>query len=363
MFSPVTRTQNKLRLAIDGPAGSGKTFTALAFAHALAGPGGRIAVIDTENSTASKYAGEQPDGGIWTWDNLNLLPGQYAPTTYAQAIREAGAAKYDVLIIDSLSHAWEGSGGALDQVDRASERGDGNKFAAWRNVTPQHRALVEAMMTSPCHVIATMRSKMEYVLEPNERGKMVPRKVGLKPIQRDGLEYEFDLVCDIDLGHIMTVSKSRCSAVDGQIVSKPTGEWIAPVRAWLYSGIEAPAPAPAVTPGPIPTAAPPVLTPEQARLREALLYLAQGSGAEARKLLATYAKTPGGKNGAAPPASVAAMDAAWVYATWRRVEPDYNVALRKAEDAAREREAAESAATSSPHAEPDEDAVHAGLPF
>jgi hypothetical protein len=343
MFTPVSRKQNRLRLALDGPAGSGKTYTALTFAFALA-PGGKVAVIDTENSTASKYAGKQPDGTIWQWDNLNLLPGQYSPSTYAQAIRAAGAAGYDVLVIDSLSHAWEGSGGALDQVDRASTSGDANRFTAWKNVTPQHRGLVDAMLTSPCHLIVTMRSKTEYVLEPNERGKMVPRKIGLKPIQRDGMEYEFDLVCDIDLQHTMTVSKSRCSAVDSQIVSRPNGEWIAPVRDWLYTGDAVAAPVAAtapdantapwdVTPGPVPVARPApaaTLTPEQTQLRTELLYLAHGDGGEARRLLAEF----GQRNGGTPPRAVSEMDTDWVRATLRAVEPAYHVAMRQAEDQA-----------------------------
>lgn len=331
MFAPVTRKQNRLRLAIEGPAGSGKTYTALGFAFALAGPNGRVALIDTENATASKYAGKQADGSVWQWDNCNLQPGSYAPSSYTQLIKAAGAAGYDVLVVDSLSHAWEGSGGALDQVDRA--KGAGNDFTAWRNVTPQHRAMVEALITSPCHVIVTMRSKMEYVLEQNERGKMVPRKVGLKPIQRDGVEYEFDLVLDIDLQHTMTVSKSRCSAVDGQVVARPTGAWIAPVREWLYSGI---APAPVVVPGPIPVAAPPSgpapavstpksLTAEQTELRTLLLEMAAGSVSEAQRLCAIYSETPGGKSAR----SVSDMPATWVAVTLAKVRDAHADWLRE----------------------------------
>lgn len=233
MFKPVSREQNRLRLALDGPAGSGKTFTALTFAFALAGPKGRIAVIDTEHHTASKYSGKQPDGSTWSWDHCDLDPGQYSPSSYAQAIIAAGQAGYDVLVVDSLSHAWIGTGGALDQIDRSK---DANKFTAWRDVSPQCNALVESILTSCCHTIVTLRSKMEYVLEADEKGKMVPRKVGMKPVQREGIEYEFDLLCDIDINHTMHVSKSRCSAVDGQVVHRPTGAWIEPVKAWLYSG-------------------------------------------------------------------------------------------------------------------------------
>lgn len=231
MFKPVNREQNRLRMAIDGPSGSGKTYTGLRFAFTLAGPTGRVAVIDTEHGSCAKYEGESPDGRPWKWDGVNLE--HFSPTTYEQAIKEAGRQGYDVLFIDSLSHAWMGVGGALDQVDRNAS---GNKFTAWKDVTPQHTAMVEAILHSPCHVIVTLRSKMEYVLEADEKGRMVPKKVGLKPIQRDGIEYEFDLVCDLDLGHTMKVSKSRCSAVDQAVVGTPQGIWIEAVRQWLLSG-------------------------------------------------------------------------------------------------------------------------------
>lgn len=231
MFKQINREQNRLRMAIDGPAGSGKTYTALRIAFVLAGPNGRVAVIDTEHGSAAKYAGDSPDGIPWKWDGLNLE--HFAPSNYEQAIKAAGQSGYDVLVIDSLSHAWMGVGGALDQIDRSR---DANKFTAWKDVTPQHTAMIEAILHSNCHVIVTLRSKMEYVLEDDERGKKVPKKIGMKPIQRDGVEYEFDLVCDLDLSHTMKVSKSRCSSVDQAVVNCPTGSFIEPVRQWLFSG-------------------------------------------------------------------------------------------------------------------------------
>jgi hypothetical protein len=238
MFKPVSREQTRLRLAIDGPSGSGKTYTALRFAHALAGPGGRVALIDTEHHSAAKYEGESPDGIQWKWDQCDLA--HFAPGAYEDAIRTAGRNGYDVLVIDSLSHAWIGVGGALDQVDKSKSA---NSFAAWRDVSPQHTAMVEAILRCPCHVIVTLRSKMEYVLEPDERGKMIPRKVGMKPVQREGVEYEFDVICDMDLDHTMRVSKSRCSTVDGAIVNKPSGAWIDRVKEWLQSGAKPSVPA------------------------------------------------------------------------------------------------------------------------
>lgn len=240
-FTRATKKQARLRLAIDGPSGSGKTFTALVAAFAIAGKDGRVAVIDTERGSASKYADRFP-----AYDSLELP--DFGPQTYTEAIRIAGEAGYDVLIIDSLSHAWEGEGGALDLVDKAAARGRGNSYTAWKDVTPLHRRMVDAMLQSPCHVIATMRSKIEYILEPDAKGHVVPRKVGMAPIQRQGIEYEFDVVADMDLEHKIIVSKTRCPAIDGLVEVKPTARWFAPLRDWLQDG----APATAQEPSPLP---------------------------------------------------------------------------------------------------------------
>lgn len=236
LFTKACRSKLKLRLALDGPAGAGKTYSALRFAFQMAGPSGHVAVIDTEHRSASKYIGLSPDGIPWQFDVCELE--HYAPSTYELAIREAATAGYDVLVIDSLSHAWQGVGGALDQVDRSKEKFN---FAAWREVTPQHNSMVESILAAPLHLIATMRTKMEYVVEEDDRGKKVPRKIGLKPIQREGLEFEFDVVVDLDESHILRVAKTRCPAIDGQIVSHPTGAWIEPIKRWLEVGVEPPA--------------------------------------------------------------------------------------------------------------------------
>lgn len=240
MFKPATRKKLKLRMALCGPSGSGKTYSALRFAAGLAN-GGRIAVIDTEHRSASKYLGESPDGTPWQFDVCEIV--HFAPTTYTQVIKEAGAAGYDVLVIDGLSQAWEGLGGALDQVDKKSDNG-GNSFTAWRDVTPQHRQLIETILACPCHVIATMRTKMEYVLEDQVdqktgKTKKVPRKVGMAPIQRAGMEYEFDVVGDLDLDHVFKVTKTRCPAIDGATIVRPNAGFMDELRRWLDHGTEA----------------------------------------------------------------------------------------------------------------------------
>jgi hypothetical protein len=227
-FQPATRKRRKLRMALDGPAGAGKSLTALRFAFAL---GQRVAVIDSEAGSIDVYAGDAPDGVPFAFDVLALT--SYSPSEYTSAIETAGSAGYDVIVIDSLSHAWRGQDGALELV---SKKG-GNKFAAWKDVTPMHNAMVEAILHSPAHIIATMRSKTGYVLETDANGKQVPRKVGLEPIQREGMEYEFDLYGSMDLSHILTVTKSRCSSVDGAIAVKPGAAFLAPVIRWLETGV------------------------------------------------------------------------------------------------------------------------------
>lgn len=244
-FKKAVRSKSKLRLAIDGPSGAGKTVTALRFACTL---GKRIAVIDSENGSAAKYQGTDFEGGRpIEFDVLELS--KYSPTDYTAAIEEAGREGYDVLVIDSLSHAWAGEGGALELKDRQADS-ERSSFTAWKTITPMHNRMVEAILKSPCHVIATMRSKTEYVLEVNERGKQVPRKVGTAPIQRPGMEYEFDIYGSMDHAHILTVTKSRCPAVADQVVAKPGAEFMRAVAAWLESGVDEPQPQPQPKPAP-----------------------------------------------------------------------------------------------------------------
>jgi hypothetical protein len=224
------REKLRLRLAIDGPSGSGKTVTVNRLAKAL---GPRVALIDTESGSARKYAGEDFGEGPIEFDVIELTT--FAPTEYTVAIEEAGRAGYDTLIIDSLSHAWEGKEGVLELVDK---RG-GNRFVAWREITPTHRRMIEAILTSPCHVLCTMRSKTEYVVDTDERGRAVPHKIGTGPVQRAGMEYEFDIYGSMNWSHILTITKSRCRTVDGAIVARPGAEWMAPVVAWLERGTAA----------------------------------------------------------------------------------------------------------------------------
>jgi hypothetical protein len=237
-FKKATKHAAKLRLAFVGPAGSGKTYSALSVATGL---GGKIAVIDTERGSASKYA------DLFSFDVLELE--SFAPEMFVEAIRAAEAAGYDIIIIDSLSHAWMGREGALEQVDNYARKSRDNSFAAWRHVTPKHNEMVDAIVGSRCHVIATMRSKTEWVVEKDKNGKSVPRKIGTAPIQRDGLEFEFDVVGDIDIENAFAITKTRCPALTGKLVDRPGAQIAEVLRAWLDG-----APRPADEPKPAPAA-------------------------------------------------------------------------------------------------------------
>lgn len=237
-FQKATKKKSRLRLAIDGPSGSGKTFTALIAASALAGPTGKIAVIDTERGSASLYSDK------FTFDVLELET--FSPQLYIDAINAAEAAGYSVIVIDSLSHAWEGEGGALDMVDKAAKRSQtANTFTAWKDVTPLQRKLVDAMLTCRSHIIVTMRSKTDYVIEQVERNGRtvsVPRKIGLAPIQRSGMEYEFTVFADMTLEHDMMVTKTRYDGWADLVVNRPGPKVFEALIEWLNNGEDAPPP-------------------------------------------------------------------------------------------------------------------------
>lgn len=232
MFTKATKKRSRARVALCGPSSSGKTYTGLVIASVLA-DGKRVAVIDSESGSADKY------GDIFDFDSTQLT--DCSPLKYIEAIRIAESLGYGAVLIDSLSHAWMGKGGALEMVDKAAARSkSGNSFTAWRDVTPIHTQLIDAMLQSPCHIIATMRAKTEYVMEEDARGKKQPRKIGMAPVQRDGMEYEFDIVGDMDPeANKLVVTKSRCPALSGEVIVKPDAEFARKILAWVSDGVEA----------------------------------------------------------------------------------------------------------------------------
>ncbi|MBQ7220726.1 MAG: ATP-binding protein [Synergistaceae bacterium] len=224
-FRKAERKKAKLRLAITGPAGSGKTYSALLIAFGI---GGRIAMIDTESGSGDLYA------NLGEYD-ICSLSAPYDVRKYIQTIHDAEQAGYGTIIIDSLSHAWSGEGGLLDlQGKLAATSKAGNSYTAWRQVTPLHNRLIDAILGSSCHIIATMRSKTEYLQTENERGYKEIKKVGMAPVQREGMDYEFGTVFDLSVDHSVTVSKDRTGLFDGKVftITQDTGKTL---LQWLES--------------------------------------------------------------------------------------------------------------------------------
>lgn len=223
-FQKAERKKAKLRLGISGISNSGKTWSALEIAT---GMGGKIAMIDTESGRGELY------GEDFDYDVMQL-GAPYTPAKYIAAIKEAEALGYDILIIDSLSHAWVGEGGVLSMVDKV----EGNKFTnGWKIATPKQNALVDAIIHSKLHVIFTMRTKSEYVLETDNKGKQVPKKVGMAPVQRDGLEYECTFYLEMYADHTAYISKDNTKLYkDNQHGVTPSKEMGQKLIEWLNSG-------------------------------------------------------------------------------------------------------------------------------
>jgi len=247
VFEEATKEQAKARIGIIGPPGCGKTYTALLLATLL---GKNVAVIDTEHGSASKYADK------FKFKRLNLT--DFHPNNYVQAIKAAEAAGFDVLVIDSASHEWNGHNGCLELVDQASKRYKGNSYVAWGDVTPMHTEFIETMLASNMHIIATFRSKIEY-LQTESGGKKEIRKVGMAPITREGADYELDIVGEMDLDHNFVITKSRCEALANRVVHKPGKELADAIGAWLSDGEQAKPVGKPITPS-VPTNAVPKAT-------------------------------------------------------------------------------------------------------
>lgn len=223
MFKKAERKKAKLKLAITGPTGSGKTYSALRLAKGI---GGKIAVIDTENGSASLYSEK------FDFDVLDMKP-PFTTEKYIEAINFAEKNGYETIVIDSLTHAWAGEGGLLEQKAQLDSRPNSNHWTNWGPIDKKDLALRNAYLHSTCHVISTMRSKMEYA-QAEENGKKKIQKVGLAPIQRDGLAYEFTTVFDLAMDHQAEVSKDR-TIFEGRIF-KITEETGVEIATWLNSG-------------------------------------------------------------------------------------------------------------------------------
>ena len=236
MLEKVTRKKAKLRLALTGVSGAGKTLSALYIAYGITGDWDKIVLIDTEHERARFYA-DREDLGTGSFYYAPFSP-PYSPERYKQLVYEAAetVGTDGVVIIDSLSHAWNNEGGVLDIKDKIAERPGKNSYTAWNEAGRYQNDLINTILAVDCHTIVTMRSKMDYVMQENAQGKMAPVKVGLAPVQRDDTEYEFDIVLDISRDHIATASKDT-TFLD-KFGATITPELGAQLRCWLDSGTE-----------------------------------------------------------------------------------------------------------------------------
>jgi len=225
-FKAANKKQQKLRLAITGLAGSGKTYTALRIAT---GMGKKIAVIDSEHSSSELYANR------FKFDICSLS--SFEIEEYVDAIESAGKSSYDVIIIDSLSHAWEK---LLERVDKiADQRYKGNTFRAWSEGSELQKKLVESILLSPCHVIVTIRTKAEYAVD-SDSGKTKITKLGTAPKQREGFEYELSLVMELSQKHIGFISKDRTGKFQDKYIELPGEDFGKQLIAWLNEGAAPP---------------------------------------------------------------------------------------------------------------------------
>jgi hypothetical protein len=238
VFKKATREKTKARIAIYGPSKSGKTWNAIRIANTITG--GRFVVGDSENRSASLYAGRD---GIDFYVHEFAPP--YTPQQYVEFIHAAErSGEFDGIVIDSLSHPWAGEGGVLEQAERSKKTGNG--FTAWADLTPAQNKLLSAIQHCKLHLICTLRSKTEYVLEEREnrngRTVQVPRRIGLAPIQRKELEYEFTVIGSLSASHDLTIEGSRVHTVDQKVINGDEIEDLAiAIRDFHESGAE-PAP-------------------------------------------------------------------------------------------------------------------------
>lgn len=221
-----SRKKSKIRLGLSAPAGAGKTYSALLIAKGITGDMSKVAIIDTENGSADLY------------ENLgeyNVLPltAPFTPERYIEAISACESAGMEVIIIDSITHEWDGPGGCLEIMDKL-----GGKYQDWAKVTPRHNAFIRAILQSPCHVITTVRRKQDYEMTKDNSGKVKVEKVGLKEVTREGFEYELTINLELDIHHNATASKDRTQLFMGHPSFTPSVETGKMIAEWCESGLD-----------------------------------------------------------------------------------------------------------------------------
>jgi len=224
------RKKAKLKLGVSGPSGSGKTFSSLLLAYGLTGDWNKIVLIDTENGSGELYVNHGPIGEY----NYLRLDAPFSPERYQKAIQAVVSSGAEAIVIDSISHEWDGKGGCLDIHSDL-----GGKFENWKKVTPMHQGFINSILEAPCHVVVTMRKKQDYDMSKGSDGRAKVTKVGMKEIQRDGFEYELTVNFDVEISHYATASKDRTGVFMPRPTFKITAETGKELLAWAESGATA----------------------------------------------------------------------------------------------------------------------------
>lgn len=220
------RHQVKLRLGLSGASGFGKSYSALLLAYGITNDWSKIAIIDTENGSASLYShlGDY---------NVLSLEAPYSPERYIEAIKTCENASMEVIIIDSITHEWQGKGGCLQIHEQL-----GGRFQDWAKLTPRHQAFIDAILQSNCHVITTVRKKMDYSMDRDSSGKTKVIKHGLKDITREGFSYELTVDFEIvNNENLVKASKDRTGLFSNKpefIINASTGKKLI---AWCNEGV------------------------------------------------------------------------------------------------------------------------------
>lgn len=227
-----TRLKAKIRLGLSAVAGGGKTFSAILIAKGLCGDLSKVAIIDTENGSADLY---EHLGDY----NVLTLNAPYSPENYIKAIKECEAAGMEVIIVDSITHEWDGKGGCLEIAETITQGSSSkNSYTSWAKVTPRHQAFIDAMLQSPAHIITTVRRKQDYEMTKVD-GKMKVEKAGLKEVTREGWEYELTVNLQLDTAHQAVASKDRTGLFMGKPEFVPSEETGRMILEWCESGLDA----------------------------------------------------------------------------------------------------------------------------
>ena len=221
-----TRKQAKIRLGLSAVSGGGKTYSAILIAKGLCSDLSKVAIIDTENNSADLYS----DLGEY---NVLPLSAPYSPERYIEAIKACESAGMEVIIIDSITHEWDGEGGCLEIQEKL-----GGKYQDWAKVTPRHRKFIDSILQSPCHVITTVRRKQDYEMTKDGSGKIKVEKAGLKEVTREGFEYELTVNLELDQRHNATALKDRTKLFMDQPSFVPSEETGKLIKDWCETGID-----------------------------------------------------------------------------------------------------------------------------